>query len=207
MQVALADAPILGLEICTSAVLAGVAATAVPAIPAWVPGLLLLTGLGALIALRLACWRFQNRPLAAGLRILATPVGRFRLTAIVVGFTSAALARTWVVLSAFGLPADPASVALLLLSMGVIGLLPLGVAGTGPAATVATLGATDMTGAAAAGLVISGAAVCAVLLYAGSSWAVGAFAGDGDLEATGPPSNVIAFPQSAEPEVETELAA
>jgi len=206
-QIALADAPILGLEICSSAMLAAVAATAVTAIPAWIPALLLVTGIGALIALRLACWRFRDRPLAAGLRILAAPAGRARLTAIVLAFTAAALARTWVVLSAFGLPSDPASVALLLLSMGAIGLLPLGVAGTGPAATIATLGPTDMAGAAAAGLVISGAAVCSVCLYATGAWVIGASAGEGDLEPIAEPSNVIAFPRAAEPEVETELAA
>jgi hypothetical protein len=57
-----------------------------------------------------------------------------------------------------------------LFSMGAIGLLPIGV-GTGPTATVAALGATDLAAATAAGMVVSAATVLAVLLYAAVCWA------------------------------------
>jgi hypothetical protein len=53
--------------------------------------------------------------------------------------------------------------------MGAVGLLPLGI-GTGPAATVAALGTTNLVAATAAGIVVSSATVLAVLIYAGVIW-------------------------------------
>jgi hypothetical protein len=50
--------------------------------------------------------------------------------------------------------------------MGTIGLLPVGAVGTAPTATIAAMGATNMTAAAAAGMVIGTSTVLAVLLYA-----------------------------------------
>jgi hypothetical protein len=84
-------------------------------------------------------------------------------------FTAMAFLRTWLVLHGFGLPSGPADVALVLFSMGVIGLLPIGV-GTGPTATVAAVGAIDLGAAAAAGMVVSAATVLAVLVYALACW-------------------------------------
>ena len=85
-------------------------------------------------------------------------------------FTGMAILRTWIVLLGFGLPADPATVCLVLFTMGTVGLLPLGV-GTGPAATVAALGTSNLAAATAAGMVVSAATVLAVLIYAGACWA------------------------------------
>ncbi len=170
-QVALADAPILLLEVCTSALLAAVAATAVPAIPGWAPAVLMGGALIALGALRLVHQRFRHRSLARGLAVLADPRARNRLVGLVLALTAAALLRTWVVLLGFGLPAAPADAALLLFSMGAIGLLPLGAVGTAPTATVAAMGAADLTSAAAAGMVIGTSTVLAALLYAGACWA------------------------------------
>jgi hypothetical protein len=173
-QVALADAPILLLEVCTSALLAAVAATAVPAIPAWAPAALMGGALVALGILRLVHHRFRHRSIARGLAVLADLGARNRLVGLVLALTGAALARTWLVLLGFGLPADPADAALLLFSMGAIGLLPLGAIGTAPTAAVAAMGASDLTSAAAAGLVIGTSTVLAVLLYAGVCWTWGA---------------------------------
>jgi hypothetical protein len=173
-QVALADAPILLLEVCTSALLAAIAATAVPAIPAWAPAVLMGGALVALGLLRLVHLRFRHRSIARGLAVLADPGARNRLVGLVLALTGAALARTWLVLLGFGLPADPADAALLLFSMGAIGLLPLGAIGTAPTAAVAAMGASDLTSAAAAGLVIGTSTVLAVLLYAGVCWTWGA---------------------------------
>jgi hypothetical protein len=170
-QIALGDAPIFLLEVCTSALLAAVAATAVPSIPGWAPIVLLLGAIGILCSLRAVHLRFAHRPLAHGLAVLAQPRARGRLIAIVLAFTAAALARTWVVLIGFGLPAGPTDAALLLFSMGAIGMLPLGSIGSAPAATVAAMGATDLTAAAAAGVVIGASTVVAALLYAGACWA------------------------------------
>jgi hypothetical protein len=75
------------------------------------------------------------------------------------------------VLVGFGLPSDPAHLCLVLFTMGAVGLLPIGI-GTGPTATVAALGTTNLAAATAAGLVVSAATVLAVLIYAGATWAI-----------------------------------
>ena len=168
-QIALADAPILAFEACTSALLAALACTAVSTIPAWTPWAMMLGAEIALLAFRLAHHRFKRHRLAAGLGVLASPRLRNRLALTVGAFTCMALLRTWIVLAGFGLPSAPADVALVLFSMGAIGLLPIGV-GTGPTATVAALGTTDLAAATAAGMVVSAATVLAVVLYAGVCW-------------------------------------
>jgi hypothetical protein len=172
-QIALADAPIVLFEVCTTAVLAAVGSTAVGLIPVWVPWTLLGAAIAAFVALRLVYGRLRHRRVVAGLGVLADPDLSSRLAIVVTAFTCMALARTWVVLAVFGLPADPAHVCLVLCTMGVVGLLPIGV-GTGPAATVAALGTTDLAAATAAGMVVSAATVLAVLVYALSCWCIGA---------------------------------
>jgi hypothetical protein len=169
-QIALADAPIFMFEVCTSALLAAVASTAIGAIPEWVPWAMLLGALAILVALRIAFERLRQRRFAAGLGVLAQADLRNRLAVVVAGFTVMALLRTWIVLAAFGLPSDPAHVCLVLFTMGTVGLLPIGV-GTGPAAMVAALGTTGLATATAAGMVVSTATVLAVLLYAAGCWA------------------------------------
>lgn len=168
-QIALGDAPIFMFEVCTTALLAAVASTAVGAIPAWVPWAMLAAAIGILVALRVLCGRLRHRRFAAGLGVLARADLRNRLAIAVVAFTGAALLRTWIVLAAFGLPADPAHMCLVLFTMGTVGLLPIGV-GTGPTATVVALGTTDLAAATAAGMVVSTATVLAVLIYAAVCW-------------------------------------
>jgi hypothetical protein len=203
-QITLADAPILMYEVCTSALLAAVASTAVPAIPPWAPWAMLAAAAAGLGAMRLAYGRFRHRHFAAGLAVMASPRLRTRLAIVVGAFTGMALIRTWLVLLGFGLPSDPADVCLVLLSMGVIGLLPIGV-GTGPTATVAALGATDLAAAAAAGMVVSAATVLAVLVYAIACWTIGARhtarrPADAEVDA-----EVIPFPAPAIPEADRGL--
>jgi hypothetical protein len=169
-QIALADAPIFMFEVCTSALLAAVASTAVGGIPAWVPWAMLGGALAMLAGLRLAYGRLRHRSFAAGLGVLARADLRSRLAIVVAAFTGMALLRTWIVLAGFGLPSDPATVCLVLFSMGTVGLLPIGV-GTGPTATVAALGTTNLAAATSAGMVVSAATVLAVLIYAGGCWA------------------------------------
>ena len=168
-QIALADAPIFMFEVCTAAVLAAVGSTAVAVIPAWAPWAMLGGAVAVLAGLRLAYWRLRDHRFAAGLGVLARPHLRNRLAVVVAAFTGLALLRTWIVLLGFGLPADPAHVCLVLFTMGAVGLLPIGI-GTGPAATVAALGSTDVAAATGAGLVVSAATVLAVLIYAGACW-------------------------------------
>jgi uncharacterized membrane protein YbhN (UPF0104 family) len=169
-QIALADAPIVLYEVCTTAVLAAVGSTAVGLIPMWVPWAMLAGALGVLVALRLVYDRLRNRRLVSGLGVLAHPALRSQLALIVGAFTLMALIRTWIVLAGFGLPTDLAHVCLVLFTMGAVGLLPIGV-GTGPAATVAALGSTNLAAATGAGMVVSTATVLAVLIYAGACWA------------------------------------
>ncbi len=169
-QIALADAPIVMFEVCAAAVLAAIGSTAVGTIPGWAPWAMLGGALAILAALRVLYGRFSDRRLAAGLGVLARPGLRNRLALIVAGFTAMAFLRTLIVLAGFDLPTDPAHVCLVLFTMGAVGLLPLGV-GTGPAATVAALGTTNLVAATAAGMVVSAATVLAVLIYAGGVWA------------------------------------
>jgi hypothetical protein len=169
-QIALADAPIFMFEVCSSALLAAVASTAIGGIPGWVPWAMLTGALGVVALLRLAYGRLRGRSFAAGLGVLAQPDLRARLALAVAAFTGMALLRTFIVLLAFGLPADPPHVCLVLFTMGTVGLLPLGV-GTGPTAMVAALGTSDLAAATAAGMVVSTATVLAVLIYAAACWA------------------------------------
>jgi uncharacterized membrane protein YbhN (UPF0104 family) len=201
-QIALADAPIFVFEVCTSAVLAAIACTTVSAIPAWTPWLMLIGAAIALVALRFAHDRFRHHRLAAGLGVLASPALRNRLALAVCAFTLMALLRTWIVLAGFGLPSAPADVALVLFSMGTIGLLPIGV-GTGPTATVVALGSTDLAGATAAGMVVSAATVIAVALYAGICWTWGAATATEEPEL----AEVLPLRPAPAPDAELDLAA
>ena len=65
--------------------------------------------------------------------------------------------------------------------------------GTGPASTVAALGATNLAAAAAAGMVVSAATVLAVLLYAGACWTLGARFTGREVDAA-EPGTVIPLP-------------
>jgi hypothetical protein len=169
-QIALADAPIVIYEVCAAALLAAVGSTAVSVVPAWAPWAMLGAAAVVLAALRIVYGRFRQRRFAAGLGVLARPDLRTRLAIVVAAFTAMAFVRTWIVLVGFGLPSDPVHVCLVLFTMGAVGLLPLGI-GTGPAATVAALGSTNLAAATAAGMVVSSATVLAVLIYAGAVWA------------------------------------
>ena len=207
-QIALADAPIVLYEVCTSALLAAVGSAAFGVIPIWVPWALLAGALGTLITLRLLHARLRDSRLVAGLGVLADPALRSRLAIVVVAFTSMALLRTWIVLAGFGLPSDPAHVCLVLFTMGAVGLLPIGV-GTGPAATVAALGTTDLAAATAAGMVVSAATVLAVLLYALACWSIGSRRPADAVTDVESGAEVIPFPvaAAAEPERDLDLAA
>jgi hypothetical protein len=169
-QVALCDAPIVMFEVCGSAILAALGSTEVGTIPVWAPWAMLGGSLAILVFLRLLYGQFGHRQIAAGLGVLANPGLRNRLVLVVAAFTAMAFLRTLIVMGGFGLPTDPAHVCLVLFTMGVVGLLPLGVA-TGPAAMVTALGATSLVTATAAGMVVSAATVIAVLIYAGAVWA------------------------------------
>src|SRR5262249_38091834 len=70
-QIALPDAPIVTFEVATSALLAGVASTAIGVIPAWIPWAMLAAAGAALAGMRLAYGRCRHHRLAGGLAVLA----------------------------------------------------------------------------------------------------------------------------------------
>ena len=70
-QIALADAPIVMYEVCTTAVLAAIGSTAVGMIPMWAPWAMLAGALAVLLALRLLYGRLRHRRLASGLGVTA----------------------------------------------------------------------------------------------------------------------------------------
>jgi hypothetical protein len=167
-QIALADAPIFLLEACLAMALL-IPAAGAAGLPPWVaPGALL-----SLVLILCALGKLGGRApnsIVAGLRILSDPRRRVTLAAHVIALNAVMLARVWVVLVGFGLPSGPAATALVFVSLGAIGLLPVGV-GAGPAATMAALGASSLAAAAAAGVVISATTLAAVLLYAAANLA------------------------------------
>jgi hypothetical protein len=156
--------------------------------------------------LRLAYERCRAHRLAAGLGVLARPRLRNRLALVVGAFTGMALLRTWLVLVGFGLPSEPAEVALVLFSMGTIGLLPIGV-GTGPTATVAALGATNLAAATAAGMVVSAATVLAVLSYGAICWTWGTRSQQASKPSEGAEVIPLRLPTPVEPKPELDVAA
>src|SRR4051794_20567866 len=73
-QIALADAPIVIYEVCTTALLAAVGSTAVGLIPMWVPWAMLAGAVAVFAGLRMLYGRFRHRRVAAGVGGLA-PAG------------------------------------------------------------------------------------------------------------------------------------
>ena len=99
-QIALADAPIFMFEVCSSALLAAVASTAIGGIPTWVPWAMLASALGALRdppARPLLASRQPQLRRRAG-RARPIPTCAARLVLVVTAFTGMALLRTWIVL-------------------------------------------------------------------------------------------------------------
>jgi hypothetical protein len=90
---------------------------------------------------------------------------RGRLVALVVTVVGLTLARIWVAPAVCDLPHGLGEIAWVFAAMGVFGLLPLG-PGASPGATLATLAATSVGAAAAAGLLLAASSVLAVLVYA-----------------------------------------
>jgi hypothetical protein len=147
-HVAVADAPILLLEV------AGAAA------------LLALTGawwaLPAAVVLLLAARGAAGRRATRGLAVLADVRRRAALAALVGCVVACGLARVWVALAVVHLDASPAAAAGAFAALGLFGLLPLGPSAPPGALLVVSGG----TGALAAGLALSATSIGAVLVYA-----------------------------------------
>jgi hypothetical protein len=160
-----AEAPILFIDAgLTALVLTFAVATAAVA-PAWAPALAVAVSIASIAGLWVAGRRYGHKRAGAGLRVLSDARRRLPLTALVAGTVVFGLLRAWIMLSAFGLPDGPASVAILFVVVGVFGSFPIGPSST-PAATVALFGATDATAAVAAGIALSATSILAVAVYA-----------------------------------------
>jgi hypothetical protein len=148
-HVAVADLPILLIEVAVAALLLGMTGEW------WAP----VAAVAALVVARAAAGRKATR----GLAVLADARRRAALTGIVAFIVSCGLARIWVALSVVQLDASPARVAVAFAALGAFGLLPLGPSAPPGALLLVSGGA----GALAAGLVLSATSIAAVLLYAG----------------------------------------
>lgn len=164
---ALSDVPIFALEFLIAALLLAWAGGSQFGLPVWARAAGAVAALAGVVALRLLHRRLRSRPLAAGLAVLGDPRRRASLVAVVSALTAVAVLRVWLVLLAFGLPHGPDAAVLVFVALGVLGLLPIGLA-AGPGATFAVFGAgAGASGATAgAGLVLSATSLLAVLAYA-----------------------------------------
>jgi hypothetical protein len=164
LQMALADVPILALEIVVAAVAVAIAAPrtlgmSVPlaaAVPAGVACVV--------VGLRLAHRRAGHHRLVAGLGVLACRRRRGPLASLIAALSALTAVRLAILLAAAGLPAAPADVALLFAVLGGFGVLPIGLAAA-PGAALATQGAGHLAAAGALGAAIAGTTVAAVLAY------------------------------------------
>jgi uncharacterized membrane protein YbhN (UPF0104 family) len=168
VQTAMVDAPLALVELAWLFALAAF----------WRPELLLGTVV-IVIALPLVARRVApRRPAGSALRGLMVASDRAalgRLAVVMGAVVLVSAARIWLILVAFDLPVDVASVAKVIAAVTVIGTLPFGLS-TGPAATIASLSSgqaaltTDGV-AISAGLAISATSVLGVLAYAAVVWA------------------------------------
>ena len=102
------------------------------------------------------------------LAVLAHARERVVLAGLVALVTAGGGARIWLLVAATGLPVTFVNVALVMLSLGVFGPLPLGPSAS-PAGTLATLGASGAAGVGPAlvlGIVVSATSICGVGVYA-----------------------------------------
>jgi hypothetical protein len=148
-HVAVADLPMLLIEVAIAALLLGMTGEW------WAPP----AAVGVLVVARLAAGRKATR----GLAVLADVRRRAALTGLVAFIVCCGLARIWLTLSVVHLDASPSEVAVAFAMLGAFGLLPLGPSAPPGALLVLTGGA----GALAAGLVLSATSITGVLLYAG----------------------------------------
>jgi hypothetical protein len=172
-QAVLAEVPVFLLEALLTAIVLALATAAVPMAPAWTPAAVGAASIGGLIATWALARRARGHQLGAGVRALSDARRRLVIAALIVLVTGLGLARVLILLQAFALPADPPSVAVAFVALGIFGLLPIGPAST-PGALVAVFGGDDATGAAAAGIAISATSFAGVALYgAGTLAALG----------------------------------
>lgn len=162
-QILVADVPIFALELCATTLLLAAAALAGDG-TWWVAAAALALAAAVLLGARVVPERLAHRPVVRGLAVLADRRRRGWLIAVVAAIATLTTARLWLVLWTCGLPHGLAEIASVFATLGVFGLLPIG-PGASPGATVAAIGATQVGDAIAAGLVLGGSSIIAVLVY------------------------------------------
>jgi hypothetical protein len=155
-----ADVPIVAVEAACTGVLLALASFAVE--PWWL-GPVTLAATGALLV---GARALAGR--AKGLAILADVRLRSLLLGVMGTVIALFAARVWLLLAVTDLPADVGTVAVLVGSLGIFGLLPLG-PGASPSAALATVGGSGVAAALVLGLAISATSICAVVLYAAAT--------------------------------------
>lgn len=167
VQTAMVDAPLALVEVAWLFALAAL----------WRPELLIGTVVIAaalpFVARRVAPGRPADSALR-GLMVASDAAALRRLVVVMGAVVLVSAARIWLILLAFHLPIDVASVAKVIAAVTVIGALPFGLS-TGPAATIASLSSGDAAlttdgVAISAGLAISATSVLGVLIYAAVVW-------------------------------------
>jgi uncharacterized membrane protein YbhN (UPF0104 family) len=167
VQTAMVDAPLALVELACLFALTAL----------WEPWLLLGTLVIAValpfVARRVAPTRPAGSPLR-GLMVATDGAALRRLVIVMAAVVLLSAARVWLILLAFHLPIDVASVAKVIAAVTIIGTLPVGL-GTGPAAAIASLSSgtaalTTEAVAISAGLAISATSVLGVLVYAAVTW-------------------------------------
>jgi hypothetical protein len=166
-----AEAPVFAIDAALTAIVLAFAVAVAPVAPVWTPVAAVAISLAAIAGLWQTGRRFGHRPVGAGLQVLADAKRRLPLAGLVGATVVMGLARAWIILAAFGLPAGAASVAILFVVLGAFGSFPIGPSST-PGATLALFGATDATAAMAAGIALSATSLLAVAVYAALAGAV-----------------------------------
>lgn len=161
-QVAVADVPIVTLEVVCTTLLLALAALAID--PWWLGPLCLVVAVALLVVLRVAHVRLGHLSLARGMDVLGHRTLRIRLALLALGITVLMAARIWLLLWACDLPATFAAAALLLATLGIFGALPLGPSAS-PGAALATFGASAHDAALVLGLAVSATSIGAVVVY------------------------------------------
>jgi hypothetical protein len=158
------DVPVLLVEVSV-ALLFFAAAVGAAGLPWWLP----LVGMAVICLLVSALWSLRRRwaeksSFLEGFNIMASPQLK-RMLVLILGAILLQFGRTYLLLWGVGLHPAFWQVAMTFCGTGLLGVLPLGPA-TSSGATMAIFGAQSATAAAAAGIMLTTAAMVAALVYA-----------------------------------------
>jgi len=169
MKMLACDVPVLLIE-ASVAMLLFAAAVGAAGLPWWLP----LAGISVLMLIVGVLWSVRRHQVAKhsfweAFNVLVSAKSLKRLSFLLFGAIILQFGRTYILLYAVGLHPAFWQVAITFCSTGLLGVLPLGPA-TSSGATMAIFGAQSATGAAAAGIIMTAAALVSAIVYA--AWGV-----------------------------------